>query len=132
MDKAELRQAERGTGYLDRRDTTRHLKIHLPCCEVSVRPSAFLGFLSGNPARRVVDLSECDVAVEVSRQLQRGARVRVRLRIGRYEETFEADALVRACPMEAGSFVAYLEFTRVPGDLRSCIREMVRNVKKSA
>ena len=126
MDKAEPKKAGRGTSHRRHRVATKRILIHEPECRVAVHRSAFLGFLSGNAAIRLVDVSEREAVVEVKRKLQKGAHVRVRLRIGRFHETFRIDAVVRTCQREKRGLLAYLDFESVPTLFTACIGDLRR------
>ncbi len=98
-----------------RRDLRAHVRFRVDDALAVVYPVKFLNKLGlgrGNRADEAVNLSEGGVLVRLKGPLEEGARVRIRVEVGKFDDVFECSGEVRWCreAARAGSYYAGLRF----------------------
>ena len=102
------------------RDLRRHGRFRIDEAEVVVFPERFLtalGLGRSNRAKEAVNLSEGGCLVRCREKLTRGEKVRIRIRMEKFDDLFNCSGEVRWCfesASEAGEFYAGIAFLDLP------------------
>jgi Tfp pilus assembly protein PilZ len=113
----------------ERRDLRAHIRFRVPESPAVVYPEKFLNKLGlgrGNRAYEAVNLSEGGVLVSLTKPLDEGARVRVRVEVERFSDVFECAGEIRWCRPAAktGLFYAGVKFIDLDGNARKRISHL--------
>ena len=97
----------------------RHIRFEVDSTGASLTVNGILsliGIRGANKARALLNLSEGGALVVVHESVPRGAKVRVRVEMDRYQDVFTADGVVRWCakhPRQEGLHQLGVQFTKL-------------------
>jgi hypothetical protein len=86
-----------------------------------------LGIGRENRAKEAINLSTGGILVRVTQRMKRGTKVGVHLEIEKFNDTFEAEGVVRWCFQDAKdtrNFYAGIQFTKLPSMMGSKLSQL--------
>ncbi len=128
MNRIDARRADRGdTSYVARRTTRRRRRIIPDHAELRVRKPGLLASFLPRRRARVDAVWELGIAVSLPFQPAPNDRLELDLVLGPLNDRFELVGIVRSVepsPMRPGEWRVEMEYERLCGPLRMCLRAM--------
>jgi len=112
------------------RNLRKHIRIEVDDATPLVYVKGFLNFVGlgkSNKALDVMNLSEGGVLLKTLEKVPKGSKVRVRLKLEKYQDEFRADGVVRWCVLNPYAPVEYfmgVEFVKVKDEQAKKLQKM--------